>query len=361
MTQFSHSPIRSSRLSLQSIDKDISRPPFAKDEIVRGVVLKSISKNSVLMLIKGKRVIANTHVPLSDGSAVTLKVEKMHPNPVLKLINIESEGTDNIINASMILDGVKKNLWKTIIENMDQFSFSVRDKELLNNLIINISKKLFPNPTPDTLMKSIHESGLGWENKIRELLVSNTHQPAEIQNLLAGDLKGLLSKLITSTDGKNEHLNNLFSMIQNVQLLNHFGSEQDGKIFIPLPLQFPDGSFTVGQLLIQADQHSNDQSGKKEKRDGFFKISFLLELSNLGPLRADIAVRGRQISGRFLTVKEETRNILEKNLPDFIAAFNDRGFSISHLECHVKEPKQVNDTLVKEIIRKESCSINLVA
>jgi hypothetical protein len=361
LTQINHSPIRSSRLSLQSIDKDTSRPPFIKDEIVKGAVLKSISSKSVMLLIKGKRVIANTHVPLSEGRAITLKVEKTHPNPILKLINIESEGIDNIINASMILDGIKNNLWKMIIENMDQFPFSVKDKELLNELIINISKKLFPNPTPDTLMESIDKSGLGWENKIRELIASKTQQQADIQKLLAGDLKGLLSKLITYTGGKNEHLNRLFSMIQNVQLLNHFGFEQDGKIFIPLPLQFPDGHFTVGQLLIQSDQHSNGRSEKKEKGTGFFKISFLLELSNLGPLRADLAVQDRQISGRFLTVKEETRHILEKNLPDFIAAFNDRGFSISHLECHVKEPKQVNDTLVKEIIRKESCSISLVA
>lgn len=313
-----------------------------------------------MLLINGKRVIANTRLPLSEGSVITLKVEKTHPNPILKLINIENEGIGNNINASMVLDGIEKNLWKTIIENMDQFPLSVKDKELINELIINISKKLFPNPAPDTLMKSIIESGLGWENKIRDWLALNTNQQADIQTLLAGDLKGLLSKLIASTDGNVEHLNKLFSMIQNVQLLNHFGLEQDGKIFIPLPLQFPDGYFTVGQLLIQSDRHGKDRSEKKEKGAGFFKISFLLELSNLGPLRADLAVQGRQISGRFLTVKEEVKYILEKNLPDFIAAFNDRGFSILYLECHVKKPEQVNDGLVKEIIRKESCSISLV-
>lgn len=360
MTQISHSPIRASRLSLQSIDKDTSRPPFVKDEIVRGLVLKSISSKSAMLMIKGKRVIANTHVPLSEGGVVTLKVEKTYPNPILKLIKMESKGV-HTINTSMILDGVKKNLWKAIIEDMDQFPLSIKDKELLNELVVNLSKKLFPNPTPDTLMESIGKSGLGWESKIRELLASKTQQPVDIQKLLAGDLKGLISKLIISTEGKSEHLNRLFSMIQNVQLLNHFGFEQDGKIFIPLPLQFPDGYFTVGQLLIQSDQYRDDRSEKKEKEAAFFRISFLLELSNLGPLRADLAVQGRQISGRFLTVKEETKYILEKNLPDFIAAFNSRGFSIFHLECHVKEPKQVNDTLVKEIIQKESCSISLVA
>lgn len=360
MTQISHSPISASCLSFQSSEKDTSQPAFFKDEIVRGVVLKSISLRSVMLLIKGNRVIANTHVPLNEGSAVTLKVEKTYPNPILKLMKIESERIDTI-NTSMILNGIKKNLWKTIFEHMDQSPLSTTEKALVKELIIDISKKLLLKPTPDALMESIDKSGLGWENKIRELITSNTHQQMDIQTLLAGDLKGLISKLIASTEGKNEHFSRFISLIENVQLLNHFGFEQDGKIFIPLPLQFPDGYFTVGQLLIQTDKYNNERRKEKVKDNDFFRISFLLELSGLGPLRADLAVQKKQISGRFLTVKKETKYTIENNLTTLITALNKRGFSIFRLECYVKEPKQVEDTLIKEIIRQESCSISLVA
>ena len=312
-----------------------------------------------MLLIKGERVLANTHVPLNEGNAVTLKVEKTYPNPILKLIKIEGEGVDSV-NTSLILNGVKTNLWKTILENMDKYSISIKEKELLNELIIDISKKLFPKPDPDALIESIDKSGLRWENKINEILNSKTHQQVDIQKLLAGDLKGLISKFIASAQGNDEHFNRFVSMIKNVQLLNHFGFEQDGKIFIPMPLQLPDGFFTVGQLLIQCDRYKNDRREKKEKENRFFRMSFLLELSNLGPLRADLAIQGKQISGRFLTVKEKTKCIIEQNLPSFIAAFKKRGFSIFQLECHVKEAKQVNDTLIKEIIREESCNISLV-
>jgi Flagellar hook-length control protein FliK len=359
LTQISHSPIPSTYLSLPSYEKDTSQPTFSKNEIVRGVVLKSISLTSVMLLIKGNRVMANTHVPLTEGSAVTLKVEKTYPNPILKLMKIEEEGT-HTINTSIILNGVKKNLWETIIENMDQYPLSIQEKDLLKELVIDISKKLFPRPTPEAVMECIDKSGLGWENKIRELITSKTNQQVDVQTLLTGDLKGLVSKFIALTAGKNEIFNRFVSMIQNVQLLNHFGVVQDGKIFIPLPLQFPDGYFTVGQLLIQSDRDNNKHPKGKEKGKGFFRISFLLELSNLGPIRADLSVQGEQISGRFLTVKAETKYILEKNFPSFIAAFNKRGFSIFHLECHIKEPRQVNDTLVKEMIREESCNISLV-
>jgi hypothetical protein len=119
LTQISHSPIPASCLSLQPCEKDTCQPAFIKDEIVRGVVLKSISLKRVMLLIKGERVLANTHVPLNEGNAVTLKVEKTYPNPILKLIKIEGEGVDSV-NTSLILNGVKTNLWKTILENMDK-------------------------------------------------------------------------------------------------------------------------------------------------------------------------------------------------------------------------------------------------
>jgi hypothetical protein len=360
LTKISHSSVPASWISLQSRENDTSRPTFVKNEIVKGVVLKSISLTSVMLLIKGKRIIANTHVLLSEGNAVTLKVEKTHPNPILKLMKIEGESVGTI-NTSMILNGIKKNLWKAIIEHMDRYPLPVKEKELLKELVIDISKRLFPKPNPDALTELIDKSGLGWEKKLRETVASKIHSHADIKRLLDGDLKGLISKIIASADGENHLLNQFISVIKNIQLLNLYGLEQDGKIFIPLPLNLSDGYYTVGQLLIQLGRYKNDEQKEKEKDNGFFRISFLLELSNLGPLRADLAVRGEQITGRFLTVKEETKSIIEKNLPSFIAALKNRGFSMLHLECHIKEPKLVNDTLIKEIIREESCHISLVA
>jgi hypothetical protein len=359
LTQIIHSPILESRLSLQFRDNDTSHPQFIKNEIVKGIVLKSISSTSIMLLIKGKRVNANTHVPLSEGSFVTLKVENTHPNPILKLLNIEGKGIDTV-NTSIILNGINKNLWKTIIENIDQYAIPIKEKEILEELFTNISKKLFPNPTPDLLKEFIDQSGMGWENKIRELLTSETHHQLDIQKLLTSDLKGLISKYITSSSQENELFKGFVSMIQNIQLLNHFAIKEDGKLFIPLPLRFSDGYFTVGQLLIESDRFKGSRKNK-EQENGIFRISFFLELSHLGPLRADLAIQNNKISGRFLTVKEKTKKVIEKQLPSFISAFNKRGFSILHLECYLKAPKHINDTLIKEIIPKRSCNISLVA
>ena len=69
--------------------------------------------------VRGRRIMAKTHMPLREGSVISLKVEEVHPNPVLKMLGTINENVKTI-NTSMILTGLKKNLWKTIIENIEQ-------------------------------------------------------------------------------------------------------------------------------------------------------------------------------------------------------------------------------------------------
>jgi len=314
--------VPSSKISLQSVDNTTFYPKLVENEIVKGKVLESFSSKNVLLLIKGKRIMAKTHMPLREGSVISLKVEEVHPNPVFKLLGTINENIETI-NTSMILTGLKKNMWKTIIENIDHCILPNNDKKLFKELIDDISKNLFLKPNPDLLRELIDKSGIGWEAKLRELITSKTnYSKTNINELITGDLKGLGSKIISLMEGQNDLFKSFVSTIKNFQLLNQLGLEQERKIFIPIPFQFPDGLFTTGQLLIHL--HEKKDSDGKEKDKDFFRISFLLEMSNLGPLRADLVVRQKQINGRFLIVEEEAKNIIEKQLPSLIKTLEER-------------------------------------
>jgi flagellar hook-length control protein FliK len=91
------------------------------------------------------------------------------------------------------------------------------------------------------------------------------------------------------------------------------------------------------------------------------KISFLLELSNLGSLRSDLTIQEKEIYGKFILAKEEAKLIIQENLPTFIDALQKKGFSVLQMECQVRSPEIVTQSLVKEIIKEEGCSISLVA
>jgi hypothetical protein len=351
---------QASKIYLQSEENSTSPPKLIKNEIVTGKVLRSFSSSKSLLFIKGKKVIAGTHVPLREGMMLSLKVEEVSPNPVLKLLDtkINSRGA---VNTSIILSAIKENLWKSLCEGLNHDSLFGTDIKQFRQLINNLSQRLFLKREPDLLREIIENSGFCWETKLKNNFLRKTTGKNNISKLATGDLKGLGSKILSLMGGKEILLKRFLSAIENIQLLNQMGLEQDRKLFIPIPIQFSDGFFTVGQLLIQLSQKKKEDHEEERTKNGLLKISFLLELSNLGSLRSDLTIKEKEIYGKFFLAKEETKLIIQENLPTFIDTLQKKGFSVLQMECQVSSPEIVAQSLVKEIIKEEGCTISLVA
>lgn len=360
MIEISCLPLSALEISPQIEEKNALHPQWVRNEIFRGKILKTFSSTNVLLLIKGKQVMAKTHVPLKEGAILYFKVTKGFPNPILKPLSTKYNPFD-AVNVSKILSGMKQNLWKTIFDNIDGYDLSDKDKIQFKRLIAESSERLFLKPSPDLLKTVIDKSGLTWEAKLRKIFLHKTTGEYSINNLVSDDLKGLVSKCLALMNGKDDLLNNFLSTIKNIQLLNHTGLEQEGKIFVPIPIPFPDGLFTVGQLLIHFRQkHGDDPQGKETDTD-VFRVNFLLEMSNLGPLRADLSIRGNEISGRFLLTEVKTKLFIDQFLPSFINRLKDKGYSVPYMECQIKEAAVVKASLVREITTEDGCNISLVA
>jgi hypothetical protein len=331
-----------------------------KDEVVEGKVLESYTLDRALLLLKGKKVHARTHVPLREGSVLSFKVQQVSPTPILRLIGARFTHAD-AVNGSIILPAIKQNLWREVMENMPQYGLPREALSLFRKLMINLSMRLFAGSSPELLKVFIDQSGFRWEAKLKEMLLNRGIGQGDLNELLARDLKGLSSKFLVNQEQKGG-LERLISTIENVQLLNKFGLEQKGKLFFPIPLQFPDGHFTVGQLLIQLPQSQEDE-GKRAREDGkrIFRITFLLELSRLGPLRADLALREKDITGKILITRQEAKSRIEKGLPILVDRMRERGFSIHSMECQLRKREIVTQSLLSEIIQQEGNTISLLA
>jgi hypothetical protein len=225
----------------------------------------------------------------------------------------------------------------------------------------DLSTRLFLKPKPELLKAFIDKSGLGWEKKLSEICLQKHIGENTINKLITADLKGLGSRWLALNANNEVLLERFISAIKNFQLLNAFGLEQEGKIFLPIPIQFPNNLFTVAQLLIHLHQEKKSAQGKKEDEHSFYRVSFLLELSNLGPLRLDLTIRGKEIDGRFLLSKKEGILIVEKNLPTLTRHLIERGFVIQHMECHLRKAETVTQPLIKEILPEEGHSVSLMA
>ena len=349
-----------SKIYLKSEGRATSPPILIKNEIVHGKVLKSFSLSKSLLFIKGKKVIAGTHVPLREGMVLSLKVEEVSPNPILKLLDTKINSR-NAVNTSMIRSAIKENIWKSLCEGLNHDPLFGTEIKQFGQLMNDLSQRLFLNPDAELLRGIIENSGICWEAKLKNLLLRKTTDKHNINKLATKDLKGLGSKILSLMEGKEGFLKRFLSAIENIQLLNHMGLEQDKKLFIPIPVQFPDGFFTVGQLLIQLDQKKKGDHEEEKRNKGLFKISFLLELSNLGSLRSDLTIKEKEIHGKFILAREEAKMIIEENLPTFINTLQKKGFSVLQMECQIKAPEIVTQSLVKEIIKEEGCTISLVA
>lgn len=333
---------------------------LSKNEVFEGKVLKLLGSNEALLLVKGEKVTARTDVRMSEGDILSLRVEESLPTPTLKLLGIRFAGRSTI-NVSMILSAMKENLWESISENMDRLGLPQAESARFRELLDELAHRIFLKPGPDMLKILIDKSGLGWEAKLLKALMNKKITGVNLSRLAGGDLKGLVSRFLELNQAGGALLRRFISTIENIQVLNLLGLEEEGKIFLPVPIQFPDGFFTVGQLLIHMPRKAKGKRDKQDSGKNIFNITLLLELSDLGPVRADLAIKEQEIKGRFLITKEETKVLIENNMISFIRNLKDRGFKIHHMECRLKEPGIVRQSLLKEIVKEEGSSICLVA
>jgi hypothetical protein len=330
------------------------------NEIFEGKVLKLLGSGNALLLIKGEKVIAQAHVPLSEGIVLALKVQETSPTPILKLLGVRLSGS-NAINISVILSAMKDNIWKLLREDTYHDSLQQAERQQIRELIDDLSKRLFFKSGSDILKTLIEKSGLTWESKILKASMNKTISGDDLSKLIGGDLKGLASRLLGLNQEEGALLRKFVSTIENLQLLNQMGLHQERKIFLPIPIQFPDGLFSLGQLLIHLPRKEKDECGKQSNDKNLFNVTFILDLSNLGPVRVDLAIKGERIEGRFLSAKEKTKSLIEKNLISFIFNLKEMGFTINRMECHLKESSVISQSLVKEIVNEEFNNICLVA
>jgi hypothetical protein len=336
---------------------------FIKGEIIEGKVLSNSATGETLISIHGKILKAHSSLQLRSQEILTLKVEEISPHPVLKLLGVKASDT-HVPSIPLLLSSLDKDLWDTLVKTVSRLKVPQEDITSFRLLMDNLLQGIYRDGQEKLLKTLIDLLGLTWEAKLyRNVSHKKGGQPLE--RLLKGDLKGILSKLLSHVTEDAADLKRLVKAIENLQLFNRMTLEQQRTLFLPIPLQFQDGLLSVGQLLIylpQAGEEGSTESKERrgEKRDEV-RVSLLLQLSNLGPIRADISLRGKEISGRFLLSSEEALSLVRDRLSTFTRSLIKKGFSILKLECRFEDPEVVKRPLFTHIFEAEDGSLSLVA
>ncbi|MEW5725533.1 MAG: flagellar hook-length control protein FliK, partial [Thermodesulfobacteriota bacterium] len=91
--------------------------------------------------------------------------------------------------------------------------------------------------------------------------------------------------------------------------------------------------------------------GQKEKEGRTIRVTFLLFLSRLGQVKADLEVSGNKVRGAIWTAGELTRRAVENRLERLVQSLEAHGFPAAELQARVFPPgRKPPESLVEDLL-----------
>ncbi|HKL82370.1 MAG TPA: flagellar hook-length control protein FliK, partial [Desulfobacter sp.] len=218
---------------------------------------------------------------------------------------------------------------------------------ILNDILMGLSLKSDVR-NDQFLPQIIKNMGLSFEKKLAAGLEDGPDKKtvAHVIKQLAGqDLKAAALSLagMENDPGKTTVLKHISDALDNFAQLNvksgDGGQSQDGARFLlPFPVWREDG-FDFGQLMVDTGKAGTANTGKK-----MLSISFLLNMTTLGTLRADFSILDKTIAGRFLLENQATCDYLTPKISELRQRLSGIGYQAGNIDCRVARPEQIAPT-----------------
>lgn len=304
-------------------------PLFVKDQIVPAKVLDVLSQGNARLLINNRVLTAKTDMLLRPGEEIRLKVLDEKDSVILKLVGPVQKITLSQISSLIRFFSGKESAMDISRMNMQG----------MKDLLFDISLKS-GDANSDFLPDLMEKIGLNFEHKLTGLFDmqgSSKDIQQALSLLFKQNLKALIQKelFLAGPDQPvgNDMAASLSELLENLQILNHQGGEA-GRYLLPLPV-FSGDIFRFGQLFI--DTGGKSGSEPESPSDRLIQVSFLLDMSHLGPLRADFSILKKEISGRFFFKDQDICHYVQSMLPDLRERLEKRDYSVREIRCFSDE------------------------
>ncbi len=341
-------PLSSPEMRLQKErGKSIELPVFKENQMVTAKVLGPLSQGKVALRINGEKVAVNTGLSLTPGQELVLKVVHQKEGVLLKLVD------------ALPPLGTKYQALTYLLSTPRALADIARTKiPGVNNILQDLALK--SGRRDDSLLpRLIENNGMMWEKKLASLLrlQGQDQVRAGLDQFLKQDLKGALLTLLSLARSGGGSLQKthtaVLDTLENFQLLNTQTSES-GRYLLPFPV-FEGSQLSFGQLLL-------DLGGKNQERNPdspkVIWVSFLLNLTQLGSVRADFSILKKAITGRFLLERDDIRDHVRALIPELRVRFEQIQYQVGVIECATAGPEQIHpNVLVESLLQKEDDSV----
>ncbi len=334
-------------------------------QVVQGRVLKPISAGIFLVSMAGKQIHVASDVPLSKNTLLTVMVSgEKGQQPSFRVMDIQVPGTSSV-NPAAIRGALVQNLWANLVAPAATGGPDLSgDRARLIALLRQVTRAIPDQPGPRGVKSFVRDAGFSFENKLFQALSSGKATPASLENLLNGDVKGLIARMLAGAKEGATALKGLYNALEHIQLLNLHGGQEGGKLFVPIPLQFQDGTWGLAQILFYLPSYY-EQERPRQKNDSEQKavcsVTLVMTLSSLGTIRADLKLTGMALQGGLRVDRPDTLEKIEPQLPLLTRMLESRGIDVEAFCCRLAKSSDLKTDLISEIIFREGSSVCFVA
>ncbi len=329
----------------------MSQFDFPVKGTLEGQVLKPSTNNLLPVTINEKTVVAENpqNYQFKVGQTVSIKIQNTNAHFKFVVPEQTSQGSFESQPANVkIADILPKlnreiNSFKNKILSNPIFNKEVLEPKVLDKILKTLQLFKPTDPTVfkgEEIQKTINQSGVNYEAKIKELMFENTQN--KVLESIRNDLKGQLldlQKRIESLISKEQlpefnlsklrefqtHIRQSLQGIEQQQL-NQFISKQESQSFLLPFLDNLMGENEKFKIFVRPDQ----QEGETEKSDQKeFSLVFLLELTNLGNLRIDSKLKSEQVDIKITGEGLDIVEFIDSQILDFTNQMQQKGFNIS--------------------------------
>jgi hypothetical protein len=286
--------------------------------VLKAEVLQQSADGTVLLAIGRQTIPAETELRLDPGASFFVRVEEGAQGIVLLLA---PEGEESaLLRALRPVVGQGGQLGESLGELVRSLGDGTARAGLAPELraLADALTELLARPTSDAgaLRALLPALGLGHEAALASLVGARVARGTLGE--LREDLKGLLLRARAVLDGDGDEHGSLreavaraLTSLEAEQLLNLARARTGEALLLSLP--FPDGErWTTAHLSVPGREER--QGGGSEDEAAPFRMTLGLELSNLGPLRADLTLTPSLLAVRLLVTRAEVAHRFEREL-----------------------------------------------
>ena len=270
---------------------------FSKGEIVQGQVIKTLGKEGALVRMRGISMLAATRTRLVAGQSILVKVEQVKPQFVVSLLLNDTpmqEKTAALLRlylpSAMPISGLLAEL-ETLLGSLAPAALKGSGLEpVMAELKKTFMRYDSGGKNIFELLGFFHESGLSRKKASQNLKRSLLVIRRNLERLAAKDPLGY-----------REPLKRAAKALQNIELrqLANLVERQEVKSW-----EFP---YWNGENPSSARLYVRREPAKtkaKIKSGGATRITLMLEMSRLGPMRIDLSAHKKKGGRTVLSVNE---------------------------------------------------------